>query len=178
MSKPLSALLLVPLLVGLSACSGDNEELQQWMEQEHRATRPNVPPIYPPKKFNPQAYEGLSGGEPFGVQKLAAGGAVGTRPPNAAVAREQQRAPEALESFPLDAMTMVGAIIRSAKAPHALLRVDRMLHDVKLGDHIGQNYGEITKITETEISLREWVQDAAGEWVERTSTLQLQEKAR
>jgi type IV pilus assembly protein PilP len=34
------------------------------------------------------------------------------------------------------------------------------------------------QITETEISLREIVQDAAGEWIERTSTLQLQEKGR
>jgi type IV pilus assembly protein PilP len=47
-----------------------------------------------------------------------------------------------------------------------------------VGDYIGQNYGKITKISETEIALREIVQDAAGEWIERVTTLQLQEKAR
>ena len=47
-----------------------------------------------------------------------------------------------------------------------------------MGDYLGQNYGRITRIGETEISLREVVQDAAGEWTERMSSLQLQEKAR
>ena len=46
------------------------------------------------------------------------------------------------------------------------------------GDYIGQNYGKIIKISETDVALREIVQDAAGEWIERTSALQLQEKAR
>jgi type IV pilus assembly protein PilP len=53
-----------------------------------------------------------------------------------------------------------------------------LLHYVKAGEYVGQNFGKITKISETEVTLREIVQDAAGEWIERTSTLQLQEKAR
>ncbi len=61
---------------------------------------------------------------------------------------------------------------------HALLRVDNLLYQVKAGEYLGQNFGRITKISETEITLREVVQDAAGEWIERTSTLQLQEKGR
>jgi type IV pilus assembly protein PilP len=56
--------------------------------------------------------------------------------------------------------------------------VDALLYHVKVGDHIGQNYGRITSITETDIGLREIVQDAAGEWVERNTNLQLQEKGR
>jgi len=177
--KPLlPSTLIVAILLPLAGCAGDNEELVQWMEQEHRAVKPSVPPVYPPKKFDPQAYEGLAGAEPFGQQKLLAGGAGAlVRAPNAAVLREQKRPPEPLESFPLDGMSMVGTLTKAGKA-HALLKVDNLLHDVKAGDHLGQNFGEITKISETELTLREWVQDAAGEWVERTSTLQLQEKAR
>jgi len=53
-----------------------------------------------------------------------------------------------------------------------------LLYQVKVGDHLGQNYGRITKIAETEIALREIVQDAAGEWIERPAALQLQEPAR
>ena len=56
--------------------------------------------------------------------------------------------------------------------------VESRLHDVKVGDWIGQNYGQITGITDSQITLRETVQDATGEWIERTSTLQIQEKAR
>ena len=47
----------------------------------------------------------------------------------------------------------------------------------KAGNYLGQNYGRSPKVTETELDLREIVQDAAGEWIERTATLQLQEKA-
>ena len=167
---------LAAVLVPLAGCSGDNEELVQWMEQQHREVKPNVPPVYPPKTFNPQAYEGTSGVDPFGPQKLIAAGAA-VKAPNAAVAREQARTPEHLEQFPLDSMQMVGSMLRAGK-PHALIKVDNLLYDVTVGNHLGQNYGEITRITETEITLREWVQDAAGEWVERTTSLQLQEKAR
>ena len=72
---------------------------------------------------------------------------------------------------------MVGSVTKQGK-PFALLKVDNLLYQVKVGDYLGQNYGSILKMTETEIALREIVQDAAGEWIERPSTLQLQEKAR
>ena len=96
---------------------------------------------------------------------------------NALLATAQAHKAEPLEAYPLDSMTMVGAMIQGGRA-HALLKVDSLLHDVKVGDWIGQNYGRITKITESEVTLNETVQDASGEWIERTSTLQLQEKAR
>ena len=82
-----------------------------------------------------------------------------------------------LEAHPLDSMTMVGSVAKQGQ-PYALLRVDKLLYQVKVGDYLGQNYGKITKISETDVSFREIVQDAAGEWIERMSALQLQEKAR
>jgi len=93
------------------------------------------------------------------------------------LAAEMNRRREPLESFPLDGMAMVGSVNKAGR-PVALLRVDNLLYQVKLGDYLGQNFGKITRISETEVSLREIVQDASGEWIERTSTLQLQEKAR
>jgi type IV pilus assembly protein PilP len=49
---------------------------------------------------------------------------------------------------------------------------------VRVGEYLGLNYGRITRINETEVGLREIVQDAAGEWIERVATLQLQESAK
>jgi type IV pilus assembly protein PilP len=60
----------------------------------------------------------------------------------------------------------------------ALLNVDDLLYQVQVGQYLGQNYGRITKITETEIVLREIVQDARGDLTERISSLQLQENAK
>ena len=77
----------------------------------------------------------------------------------------------------MDSMALVGSILRAGQ-PVALVRVDSLLYQVKLGNYLGQNYGRVTKITETEIVLREIVQDAVGEWIERTSTLQLQERTK
>lgn len=162
------------MLVG---CGAGHDELQQWMEQQRREVKPNVPPLQPPKKFDPFPYASAQAVEPFSNQKLTVAIKQEARQPNSLLAGELNRRKEPLESFPLDSMSMVGSLIR-AGAPHALLRVDNLLYQVKVGDHLGQNYGRITKIGETEIALREIVQDAAGEWIERVSTLQLQEKAR
>jgi type IV pilus assembly protein PilP len=99
------------------------------------------------------------------------------RQPNSLLAAEINRRKEPLEAYPLDSMRMVGSVTREGK-PFALLKVDSLLYQVKLGDHLGQNFGRVTRIDETEVELREIVQDAAGEWIERSATLQLQERAR
>ena len=69
---------------------------------------------------------------------------------------------------------MVGSLVRNGSTV-ALVKVDNLIYQVRPGNHLGQNYGLITKVTETGISLREIVQDAAGEWIERTAALQLLE---
>jgi type IV pilus assembly protein PilP len=161
----------------LAGCGSDQQELSQWMEQQRREVKPNVQPLSPPKKFNPQAYVALTGVEPFSSQKLTVALKQEARQPNSLLAAELNRRKEPLEAYPLDSMSMVGSVSKAGR-PYALLRVDNLLYQVKQGDYLGQNYGKITKISETDVSLREIVQDAAGEWIERTSALQLQEKAR
>ena len=174
-SKLLTSLALIG--IALSGCSGEQEELAQWMEQQRREVKPDVPPLSPPKKFNPQGYSSLTGVEPFSTQKLSVALKQEARQPNSLLSAEINRRREPLEAYPLDSMTMVGSVVRTGR-PYALLKVDNLLYQVKPGDYLGQNYGKITKISETGVSLREIVQDAAGEWIERTSALQLQEKAR
>ena len=46
---------------------------------------------------------------------------------------------------------------------------------MRTGNYLGQNYGKIIGISETNIRLREIVQDSTGDWVERMTTLDLQE---
>ncbi len=161
----------------LSACGAETEELQQWMEQQKREVKPSVAPIAPPKKFSPQAYASAQAVDPFSLQKLSVALKQEARQPNSLLAAELNRRREPLEAFPLDSMSMVGSVNKVGR-PYALLKVDNLLYQVKVGDYLGQNYGRITRIGETEIGLREIVQDAAGEWIERPATLQLQERAR
>jgi type IV pilus assembly protein PilP len=166
------------MLLLLSGCSSSSEDdIRQWMVEERNQTKPKVTPIPAPKQFKPEAYTNATAIEPFSNQKLtqalkrdssqvAANGAL--------VAPELARRKEPLEAYPLDSMVLVGSILKSGQ-PVALLKVDSLLYQVKLGNYLGQNYGRVTKITETEVTLREIVQDAVGEWIERVATLQLQE---
>ena len=164
----------------LSACSGsEHEDLQRWMADQRAQVRPTVPPISAPKKFTPQAYTEASAVEPFDLQKLTQAMRRDASQPSTSglIAAELSRRKEALESYPLDAMAMVGSMSRNGK-PVALVTVDKLLYQVSVGNHLGLNYGLITRISETELGLREIVQDAAGEWIERVATLQLQERSK
>jgi type IV pilus assembly protein PilP len=163
--------------MALAACSTDEDELRGWMEQQRREVRPNVSPLQPPKRFDPQPYVNMQAVEPFSTQKLTVALKQEARQPNSLLSTELNRRKEPLESYPLDSMSMVGSVNKQG-TPFALLKVDNLLYQVKLGDYLGQNYGRITKIEETEIALREIIQDAAGEWIERPATLQLIERGR
>ncbi|OGB29753.1 MAG: pilus assembly protein PilP [Burkholderiales bacterium RIFCSPLOWO2_12_FULL_61_40] len=166
------------VLVMLTGCGSSKEDdIRQWIVEERNQTRPRVAPIPAPKQFKPESYVNAAAIEPFSNQKLtqalkrdssqvAANGAL--------VAPELARRKEPLEAFPLDAMTMVGSILKSGQ-PVGLVKVDSLLYQVKLGNYLGEHYGRVTKITETEVVLREIVQDGVGEWIERVATLQLLE---
>jgi type IV pilus assembly protein PilP len=165
------------IVLNLAGCSAGQDELQEWMELQRREVKPSVTPLSPPKKFIPEPYAAVNAVEPFSTQKLTVALKQEARQPNSLLASEVNRPKQPLEAYPLDSMEMVGSVNKQAR-PTALLRVDKLLYQVKLGDYLGQNYGKITKISETDLSLREIVQDATGEWIERNTTLELQEKAK
>lgn len=176
------ALILALAGAALSGCiGGDDEELTQWMAQQRATTKPQVQPISEPKQFKPEAYAMEGQVEPFSNQKLTAALKRESQQQGTAsaalLAPELNRRKEPLEAYPLDSMAMVGSLVKQGQ-PVALVKVDNLLYQVKPGNYLGQNYGKITKVGESEVVLRELVQDAAGEWVERVATLQLQEKSK
>jgi type IV pilus assembly protein PilP len=165
----------------LAACSSSNqEEIQHWMQEQRAQTRPKIQPIPEPKKFTPQPYTQANAFDPFSNQKLTQAlkrESAQNTASAALVAPELARRKEPLEGYPLDAMSMVGSLVKQGQ-PVALVKVENLLYQVRTGNYLGQNYGKIVKVGEAEVVLREIVQDAAGEWVERTATLQLQERSK
>lgn len=164
-------------LLGACDLTGQSE-LQQWMTEVRQNMKPIVQPVPEPKEFTPQAYDNKGLVDPFDGQKMMM-----------AVARQQQarasassvkpdldRRRETLEGFPLDQVRMVG-MMRQSGTNVALLESNGSTHMVRVGNYVGQNFGLITRISETEVQLKEIVQDAAGEWVERPARLELQEGA-
>ena len=66
--------------------------------------------------------------------------------------------------------------IYKGKDMYALVRADKTLYRVKKGNYMGQNFGLITDVSESDIKLKEIVQDSAGDWAERQSVLPLLEE--
>ncbi|MBX3611762.1 MAG: pilus assembly protein PilP [Hydrogenophaga sp.] len=151
------------------------------MQAERNAIKPSVQPIPEPTRFVPQPYSVERLVPPFSTEKLASllrGTQSATSANSAALIEpELARRRQPLEAFPLDAMAMVGSLDRNGELI-ALVRVDRLLYQVRPGNYLGQNFGRVTRISETEVTLREIVQDAAGEWIERPTALQLVEEAK
>lgn len=167
--------LLCTLLPTLLAACGDGgiPEVRQWMDETRRQTRVVVPKLTEPKKFTPFTYAGKNSADPYSpakfVNAMASPAASGSRfQPNL------DRRREPLETFPLDNLKMVGTL-RKQGASFALVQAEHTVFQAKLGSYIGQNFGQVTRISDSEIELKEIVQDAAGEWVERTAKLELQE---
>ena len=176
MTRSFWIMLLAAGVGGLTACATSHEDLQQWMAEQRRQTVPKVTPLTEPTRYVPLAYVGGTAADAFGSDRLTQVLRRETGPLSVSaslVAPELNRRKEPLEAYPLDAMTMVGSLDRAGQKV-ALVRVDQLLHQVRQGNYLGQNYGRVMRISESDITLREIVQDAAGEWIERSSTLQLQ----
>ncbi len=160
----------------LAGCSiGDQDELKQWMAEVRRDMRPTVQSIPEPKKFEPYVYSSIAMMDPFNRGKIdAAIAKAQSRGASSGVHPDLDRRREPLEAYPIDTIRMVGTLVRGNNRV-ALLQVDRSVYQAVVGNYAGQNFGRITSINEGEVTLKESVQDASGEWTERTSTLQLQE---
>lgn len=165
--------------LALAACGGGSEaELRAWMDDTRKAMRPTTQPVPEPKQFSPFSYEARTLIDPFDQQKmvLAVARQAQTKASTSAIKPDLDRRREALEGFPLDQLKMVGTL-RQQGNNVALIDASGQTFMVRSGNYIGQNFGLVTKITETEVDLKEIVQDAAGEWVERPAKLELQEAA-
>lgn len=163
---------IVVCCLGLAACGGgDQEDIQAWMNEQAKGMRGAVKPLPEIKPFAVVEYSVADLVQPFQADRIeperqAARG--GLRP-------DPNRRREPLEAFPLESLKMVG-MLEQHRASHALIQADAHVHQVRVGNYMGQNYGVVTAIAETEVTLKELVEDVNGGWVERISTLQLQER--
>jgi type IV pilus assembly protein PilP len=164
------ALLVIAIGASLAGCGGEShQDLRAWMAEQGKGTRGKLDPVPQIKPYEPFAYNAFDMPDPFKPRKIepAKGGSK--------LAPDLARRREPLESFPLESLTMVGTLEKD-RAVYALIRTpEKDVYQVKAGNHMGQDFGVITGITETEIKLRELVQDGAGDWTERKSSLQLQQ---
>jgi len=82
---------------------------------------------------------------------------------------------EELESYPLDALRMMGTLEKGEQFWAILRGPDSIIHRVQVGNFIGQNNGKITGISEDRIELLEIIPNGRGGWEERDAELALAE---
>lgn len=162
-------LVSIVIVLGLTGCGGGSmEDLHTFVEETGKDMQGKIEPLPQVNVYDPFTYNAFDLPDPFKPRKLSTGGGGGMQP-------DLNRPKEPLEAFSLETLKMVGMLSRQGVI-HAVIRTpDNAIYHVKKGHYVGQNFGLITQISDTEVTLREIVQDSAGDWSERTSTLILQE---
>jgi type IV pilus assembly protein PilP len=161
---------LITIMLVLVGCSGEYSDLKQFVKDSDKNLPRRIDPLPQVKPFEPFSYEGFDLPDPFKPRKLVVkqneGG--GLQP-------DLNRRKEPLEAFPLEQLKMVGTLQQKTDI-YALVRAEKTLYRVKKGNYLGQNFGLITDITDSEVKLKEIVQDGVGDWAERASSLPLLEE--
>jgi type IV pilus assembly protein PilP len=152
----------------LSGCGGEShQDLRAWMAAQGANVKGKLDPLPQMKPYEPFAYNAFDLPDPFKPRKIE---------PNkggSKLAPDLVRRKEPLEAYPLESLNMVGTL-EKGKTVYALVRTpERDIYQVRQGNYLGQNYGVIIGVADGEIRLKELVQDGAGDWAERSSTLQL-----
>ena len=173
-------LILVALCGALGACSGsDHEELRKWMADNTKDMRGRIPKLPEVKAYEPVPYDVEVLLDPFKASKIEpesknrqGSGKGGAFQPDFE-ARDLRNS--LLEKYPVESLKMIG-YLNINRRPIAVIQVENKVKQVKVGDYVGLDFGLVTQVTEKEVLLRELIQDSAGDWSERTSSLYLQAK--
>ncbi len=171
MMRSARLILLISLL--LTACGGEEfQDLRDFVKNSGADLRGKVDAPPEIKPYEPFTYDNSTGlPDPFKPRKPEAKKSdhPGLNQP------DMERHREALEEFPLEALKMVG-FMSQGNVGYAIIRSpDSKLHRIKVGNYLGQNFGQVKELTETEAKIKETIQDSAGDWSERMSSLQLVE---
>lgn len=172
--------LIIFSLLGLTiaGCSGDNlSDLRSFVQAEKAKPGGRIEPIPEVKPFESFTYKvngRRSPFQPWGIDsragKSAGGSGKGLHP-------DMHRRREALESFPLDTLRMVGTLSQKNGMWAIIKAPDGLVYRVTRNNYLGQNYGRITKINEEKVELVEIVPNGIGGWEERRASLVLADKS-
>jgi type IV pilus assembly protein PilP len=164
------------LSLTLAACGGDNtQDLRSYVKGVKARQQSRIEPLPEFAPYETHLYAASNDRDPFTPPVYSAPKSSVAQGSNTGIAPDFNRPREPLESEPLDSLRMVGTLERNGSS-WALVRMsDSTIHRVKPGNYVGQNYGKIITITESEVEVAEIVPDGLGGWMERQAALALSE---
>jgi type IV pilus assembly protein PilP len=167
--------MLIVCIGVLAGCEGEqHSDLQDELKEMTQGFRGKVDPLPQVRPYEPIPYQAEGEVDPFRPDRVEVAAAPGAAAKVGGTQPDLDRPKEPLEAFPLESIQMVGSLTQGGES-FGLVKAGPNLYRVRKGNYMGQNFGVITGIDEVQISLKELIQEGSGEWVERTSSLQLQE---
>ncbi|MGH8504614.1 MAG: pilus assembly protein PilP [Stenotrophobium sp.] len=164
-------LVCIVLPAMLAACGSGMGDLEQFVAATKAKKSVHIEPIPQVKQYEAFTYVPGTRRDPFVPQEPTRQSSGFST--SSSLHPDLHRNKEPLEEFSLDSLSMVGTINFNDKIYALVKAPDNIIHRVTLGDHMGQNYGAITKITETEITLAEIIPDGFGGWTQRPASIAL-----
>ncbi|HFD86367.1 MAG TPA: pilus assembly protein PilP [Gammaproteobacteria bacterium] len=170
--KYLYPAVLVMLLAGCA--NQDMGDLRKYVEEVKARPSTPIEPIPQIKQAETYLYVGGNRRNPFvptedGTEVMVNTDSTGPRP-------DPNRRKEELESFPLDALKMVGTLDQKNSVWALVQSPDGTIHRVKSGNYLGQNDGRIVSIEEEKINVTELIPNGSGGYLERQASLALGER--
>lgn len=168
-------IMFASLLAGITGCSsGQHDDLDQFVREAGQGMRGRVEPLPEVRLYEPFLYAAFDLPEPFKPRKLKASENVGS---GGGLQPDLNRRREALESYELEKLKMVGTLQQNKLIFALILAPDKSLHRVTVGNYMGVNFGKITLVSESEVQLAEVIEDSAGEWSKRENSVTLVEES-
>jgi type IV pilus assembly protein PilP len=164
------AAVVVAGAVGLTACGGANDDLQNYIDEVKARPGGRIEPLPQVQPAPTFVYEPGARRSPFlpdAPQRRV------SNDPNAVDGPDRDRPREFLEQFSLDTLRMVGTLSNGRSSFGLVQTADGLVHRVEVGHHMGQNYGRIVGISDSEIQLVEIISDGLGGYLERPAAIGL-----
>lgn len=176
-------LALISALLVAGCGGGDITDLQNYVTQVKGQEKGRIEPLPEFKPFETFVYDAALQKDPFAAwvterapeQIITADGIVRQVARPRGISPDFDRRKELLEQYPLDSLNMLGTLDLDNELWAIVSDPDNIVHRVKAGNYIGQNFGKVVDVKEDQLSLRELVVDGLGDWQVREASLALAE---
>lgn len=162
---------LVALIAGCGG--GDNvADLRQFMKDVEQKPKGGIAPLPEFEPYQAFTYSAANTRSPFEPPIIVPPKTeeqkrnIGLKPP-------ENHVKQYLERFPLSTLAMVGTLQKDNSTFALVEDSNGGVHRVKVGDYMGDKWGQIESIEDTRIDVTEIVSDGAGGWLRRPRTLEL-----